>query len=226
MHQEELSDEGTIIMGSPDMDGTADSPADVPCIWLEPSQDHDGFIKVQSKDNQRTAKEQSKYNQSGKKEVPLVSPLEETPPIPSKEDSPPFIPPENAPAISGACVGAYEGFSKWMKENCPYVFKNITMLSEAEFLKLQERFGSDAIAEVCLNLENRKDLRKKYSNLYRTLSNWLKRSHEHETALQSKRPATAVERTVAAAREIASFIAARDGSHEQPEKDDIAKLWK
>ena len=72
----------------------------------------------------------------------------------------------------------YRKFRQWMKENCPYCDnpKNFTasIISQSEFLKLKELYSGTDIADVILEIENRKDLRKKYSNLYRTTLNWLK----------------------------------------------------
>ena len=51
-------------------------------------------------------------------------------------------------------------------------------MSEVEFQKLKERFGAEAMAEVLQNIENRKDKRKLYANMYRTMLNWLKRNED------------------------------------------------
>ena len=74
-------------------------------------------------------------------------------------------------------ISDFEKFNIWIKENCEYCSnpKNIKQLSEKEFLKLKEKFGSCKIMESLLDLENRKDLRSRYSNLYRTLNNWSKK---------------------------------------------------
>ena len=72
----------------------------------------------------------------------------------------------------------YIAFRKWMKDNCPFCNnpKNFTasVITENEFLKLKELYTGKEIADVISEIENRKDLRKKYSNLYKTTSNWLK----------------------------------------------------
>lgn len=131
-------------------------------------------LKKQSKFNQNSIKIQSNDNQKKIKENPLFPPFKETSPTPLKEINPSIIPQENVYTLH-AGAGAYDAFKCWLESNCPYIVKNIPMMSNVEFFKLKERFGSQAISEVCLDLENRKDLRKKYSNLYRTLLNWLKR---------------------------------------------------
>ena len=72
----------------------------------------------------------------------------------------------------------YIKFRKWMKENCPFCDnpKNFasSRISEKEFEELKSKFTGLEIASVILEIENRKDLRKKYCNLYRTTLNWLK----------------------------------------------------
>ena len=72
----------------------------------------------------------------------------------------------------------YIKFRKWMKENCQYCdgpksFKK-SKITEEEFVKLKKDFTGAEIADVILNIENRVDLRRKYSSLYLTTLNWLK----------------------------------------------------
>ena len=73
----------------------------------------------------------------------------------------------------------YSSFLDWVQEKAPYVAANIGPLSEQEFEKLRKNFGTDAIAANILNIENRKDLRKKYNTLYRTLINWCKNDYNN-----------------------------------------------
>jgi DNA-binding MarR family transcriptional regulator len=72
----------------------------------------------------------------------------------------------------------YRKFRIWMNENCPYCNNPRNMpsstITQAEFLKLKSEYSGIDIAETILEIENRKDLRKKYANLYRTTLNWLK----------------------------------------------------
>jgi hypothetical protein len=72
-------------------------------------------------------------------------------------------------------------FEEWLKENCPYIAKHYTLPNEKELSKLKEKYSSEQIAETCTQIENRKDLRKRYTNLYRTLLNWLKRRDVENT---------------------------------------------
>lgn len=157
-------------------------------------------IKRQSKNNQTTIKIQSTDNQKKYKEAPPSSPLEEISPTPPKEEYPPIFPQENVYTQPSA----RKRFEEWLKENCPYVFKNLTLLTDAEFEKLKSKYSSEMIADVCCDIENRKDLRKRYTSLYRTLLNWLKKVPNGTD--RTNNPTTAEERTSDAARNIASFI--------------------
>ncbi|MFV0536787.1 MAG: HNH endonuclease [Dysgonomonas sp.] len=71
----------------------------------------------------------------------------------------------------------YEKFNDWIKKKAPYCSnpKNFTsQITEEEFLKLKNhyKYTGKQIADVILQIENRKDLRKRYTNLYRTVLNW------------------------------------------------------
>ena len=62
----------------------------------------------------------------------------------------------------------------WMSRKTPYIYKNIRLLTQAEFDSLCSKYTSAQICDTLQQIENRKDLRKNYTNLYRTLLNWLK----------------------------------------------------
>ena len=70
---------------------------------------------------------------------------------------------------------AHEKFLNWLKEECPYLRDNLDMPTPEQLEKLKARYGTIAVAACCQQIENRKDLRKRYKSLYRTLDNWLKR---------------------------------------------------
>lgn len=74
----------------------------------------------------------------------------------------------------------YIKFLNWSRINTPYIAGHLAPLKEAQFLKLKEEFGSTVVRECMENIENRKDLRKKYTNLYRTLRNWCRREKSDE----------------------------------------------
>ncbi|GAA6244385.1 hypothetical protein F030043B2_34270 [Bacteroides fragilis] len=71
-------------------------------------------------------------------------------------------------------------FNDWLKRNAPYCSnaKNFSsQIMEAEFLKLKEKYTGKQIADIIEQIENRKDLRKRYTNLYRTVLNWAKKEY-------------------------------------------------
>ena len=133
------------------------------------------------------------------KKVPFSPPKENTP-TPLKEITPLLSPQESA-LHHRAC--AHENFAVWLKTNCPYIFGHLKMMTENEFIKLKTQYGSQAISEVCLDLENRRDLRNKYTNLYRTLLNWLKRRGNENVRTNNER----AEREQGAARLVAELLA-------------------
>lgn len=71
-------------------------------------------------------------------------------------------------------------FQDWMKRKAPYCSnpKNFpSQITEAELLKLKEKYSGQEIADIIEQIENRKDLRKRYTNLYRTVLNWAKKEY-------------------------------------------------
>lgn len=67
-----------------------------------------------------------------------------------------------------------QSLDKWMEKKTTYIYKNIRLLTQAEFDALCDKYTSAQICDTLQQIENRKDLRKRYTNLYRTLLNWLK----------------------------------------------------
>ena len=66
----------------------------------------------------------------------------------------------------------------WMEENCKELLeaKNFNhYVSSPELQRLKDDYGWKKIADTILDLANRRDLFKKYSNMYRTIRNWIKR---------------------------------------------------
>ncbi len=71
-------------------------------------------------------------------------------------------------------------FNNWLKRKAPFCSnpKNFSsQITEAEFLRLKEKYTGKQIADIIEQIENRKDLRKRYTNLYRTVLNWAKREY-------------------------------------------------
>lgn len=68
-------------------------------------------------------------------------------------------------------------FNDWMINNAPYCYKNMKPLTDSELKKLKENYTPKEISCVIEQIENRKDLRKRYTNLYRTVLNWAKKEY-------------------------------------------------
>lgn len=125
------------------------------------------------------------------------------------EPKAPATTPKKQPVVT---TGANAEFEKWLKEKCPYVYEHIPMMTDEEFNKLKTVYGSKAISEVCLDLENRKDLRKRYASMYRTLLNWLKihvKSQNNGTAVRTNNQ-SAQDRANDAANSVARLLAEDD----------------
>ena len=74
----------------------------------------------------------------------------------------------------------YQKFQDWLTRKAPYCsnIKNFpSQITETEFMKLKEKYTGKQIAETIEQIENRKDLRKRYTNLYRTVLNWAKKEY-------------------------------------------------
>jgi hypothetical protein len=74
----------------------------------------------------------------------------------------------------------FRNFEDWLSQKAPYCYKNMDRLSIREFLALRSKYTSKQIADTITQLENRKDLRKRYTSLYRTLLNWIKNETERK----------------------------------------------
>lgn len=78
----------------------------------------------------------------------------------------------------------YEKFLDWVKANAEYVHKNLKPMTETEFLNLRHSFGSQMIVNSVRDLENRRDLRKRYVNLYATLKRWCENEFDRQKQRQ------------------------------------------
>lgn len=65
----------------------------------------------------------------------------------------------------------------WIKTRAPFIYNNYIPLTQKEFNALYPRWNINDICAVISDIENRKDLRKKYVSLYRTCLNWLKNGY-------------------------------------------------
>jgi hypothetical protein len=87
---------------------------------------------------------------------------------------------------------------EWLQTNAPYISKNFThLITSEELTELKEKYPLSRIYETILELENRKDLRKKYENLYRTLLNWLRCDNVEKSKQYDRRRGSDVEATSA-----------------------------
>lgn len=91
----------------------------------------------------------------------------------------------------------FEKFNEWIKRKAPYCSnpKNFTsQITENELIKLKEKYSAQQVADVIMQIENRKDLRKKYSNLYRTVLNWLKNEQNNGNPKEAEQSTDAISR--------------------------------
>lgn len=97
-----------------------------------------------------------------------------------KKESPNGDKKEAKASSSASSNSDFLKFNDWLKRNAPYCSnaKNFSsQITEAEFLKLKEKYTGKQIADIIEQIENRKDLRKRYTNLYRTVLNWAKKEY-------------------------------------------------
>ena len=71
----------------------------------------------------------------------------------------------------------FEKFNIWLKKEAPNVLKIKNQLTEQQFEKLKQTYNSKQIMDIILNLDNFKDAPKKYTNVNRTITNWLQREN-------------------------------------------------
>ena len=69
----------------------------------------------------------------------------------------------------------FERFNKWLDSETTFVRKIKTQMTEEQFIKLKKKYNSVQIMNTVLSLENYKDAPKRYTSVYLTVSNWLKR---------------------------------------------------
>ena len=63
----------------------------------------------------------------------------------------------------------------YIEQNCPNVQRMEKQLTFDEAQKLNKKFTWDILEEKLLNMENMKNLHKKYISVYLTLNNWASR---------------------------------------------------
>ena len=70
---------------------------------------------------------------------------------------------------------AFEKFNKWLDSETTFVRKIKKQMTEEQFMKLKKTYNSTQIMNTILNLENYKDAAKRYTSVYLTVNNWLKK---------------------------------------------------
>ena len=80
----------------------------------------------------------------------------------------------------------FQDFIYFLAGNCPYLYANLLLPKEEEYLGLLINHTDADIREACSQIENRSDLRIRYHNLFQTLKNWMKREDEHKASTKAK----------------------------------------
>ena len=70
---------------------------------------------------------------------------------------------------------AFEKFNNWLDTETTFVRKIKKQITEEQFMKLKKTYNSTQIMNTILNLENYKDATKRYTSVYLTVNNWLKK---------------------------------------------------
>ena len=70
---------------------------------------------------------------------------------------------------------AFEKFNNWLDTETTFIRKIKKQITEEQFMKLKKTYNSTQIMNTILNLENYKDATKRYTSVYLTVNNWLKK---------------------------------------------------
>ena len=138
-------------------------------------------------DNQTTTKPKPSDNQTTTKPKPNVN-VNDNDKETVSTDVEPVKKGANAPKERAADAATHEPserysrFQQWLAKECPYIPKHFEKtISEREFEKLLETYSARQLCDVISEINNRGDLRKRYTDLYRTALNWLKRENTPKT---------------------------------------------
>lgn len=66
-------------------------------------------------------------------------------------------------------------FNKWLSENCPYVLKVSTQMTEEQYMRLVKEYSKQELCDALQSLNNWKDFPKKRTNVYRSTLDELKK---------------------------------------------------
>ena len=152
--------------------------------------DNQTTTKPKPSDNQTTTKPKPSDNQTTTKPKPNVN-VNDNDKETVSTDVEPAKKGANAPKERAADAATHEPhkpseryirFQQWLAKECPYIPKHFEKtISEREFEKLLETYSARQLCDVISEINNRGDLRKRYTDLYRTVLNWLKRENIPKT---------------------------------------------
>lgn len=69
----------------------------------------------------------------------------------------------------------FEKFTNWIIKDNPNVSKMENQMTEQEMETLITMYGKESLFDIITQMDNKKDLTKKYLSVYRTAANWLKK---------------------------------------------------
>lgn len=133
--------------------------------------------KQKPKRNQKVTKKEPNENQSETKAKPNVNDNDNVNANDSSKKEPSNEGKKEGEPDGSTLSPDYLKFKDWMKRHAPYCNdpKNFPhQITEDEFFKLKEKYTGEELATIIEQIENRRDLRKRYTNLYRTVLNWIK----------------------------------------------------
>lgn len=72
----------------------------------------------------------------------------------------------------------FDIFNEWLKSNYPNVAKMSNQMTEENLNTLINKFGRESVNKILMQMENKKDLTKKYTSVYLTATTWLNRENK------------------------------------------------
>lgn len=72
----------------------------------------------------------------------------------------------------------FDIFNDWLKTNYPNVAKMGKQMTEENLNTLISKYGREAVNDILMQMENKKDLAKKYTSVYLTAETWIKRNRK------------------------------------------------
>jgi hypothetical protein len=66
----------------------------------------------------------------------------------------------------------FKNFQNWINENSPRINQLKKPLTISEYLKIKKKISTDTLIKICLAMENKADLLKKYTSAYLTILSW------------------------------------------------------